>query len=131
MKGCVTVNNLNSFEQGMMAATIVVGFVILILLVFVFAIQLFYCIGLYKMGKRAGVRNSWLAFIFPFDVYVMGKLIGPNRVRMFGRNVDDPGKALVLTMLGMIVASIMTSMLVTYGGVIGAILGLFLGFLLY
>ena len=121
-------NNLNSFEQGMMAATIVVGFVILILLVFVFAIQLFYCIGLYKMGKRAGVRNSWLAFIFPFDVYVMGKLIGPNRVRMFGRNVDDPGKALVLTMLGMIVASIMTSMLVTYGGVIGAILGLFLGF---
>ena len=52
------------------------------------------------------------------------KLIG-KKSRMFGRNVDDLEKR-VLTMLGMIVASIMTSMLVTYGGVIGAILGHFL-----
>ena len=55
MKGCVTVNNLNSFEQGMMAATIVVGFVILILLVFVLQFNCF-IVSVYIRWVRAGVE---------------------------------------------------------------------------
>ena len=68
----------------------VLGFLVIILFLLAVAMYLLQSIGFYKMGKRAGVSNSWLAFIPPFNGYVMGKILGPERVKFLGQKITSP-----------------------------------------
>ena len=75
-------------------------FFVIFLIVFAFIgpVQyLIYSIGLYKMGKRAGIKNSWLVFIPPLNGYIIGKILGPNRVRFLGQNITNPEIIIPLT----------------------------------
>lgn len=38
-------------------------------------LYLLFCYGLYRMAERAGVENSWLAFIPLVQYYILGKVI--------------------------------------------------------
>ncbi|MBZ4669212.1 MAG: hypothetical protein PWP07_1060 [Epulopiscium sp.] len=40
-------------------------------------------IGLFGMAKKAGIENSWLAWIPVADMYIMGKLVG--KIKLFIR----------------------------------------------
>lgn len=57
----------------------------LILLVFAFFIVLYFLMayGLYKMGRNAGVKHSWLAFFPILSYYVMGKILCRLKIGRF------------------------------------------------
>lgn len=83
----------------------ILGIMVLVILAIAFVMYILYSIGLYKMGQRAGVKNSWLAFIPPLNGYVIGKILGPNRVRFFGQDITNPELVITLVPVGMGVIS--------------------------
>lgn len=60
-----------------------------------------YSFGIYKMGQKAGIKHSWLAFIPPLNLYIMGKIIGPNRLKVFDYEVKNPELVMSLTPFAM------------------------------
>lgn len=75
-------------------------------------------LGLSGVAKKAGIENSWLAWIPIANLYLMGKIIGT--LNLFGKEINDMEKVLPIVS---IVACIASSVL-TYIPIVGAILGL-------
>ncbi|KAE9632937.1 hypothetical protein GND95_10460 [Defluviitalea raffinosedens] len=43
-------------------------------------------IGIFGMAKKAGIENSWLAWIPVADMYIMGKLVG--KIKLFNQEIN-------------------------------------------
>lgn len=70
------------------AAISVLGIIVVVVAVLLVVFYLLGAIGLYGMGKRAGVKHSWLAFIPILNLYVVGKII--RKLKFFGITINRP-----------------------------------------
>ncbi len=110
---------LNLVSSGLEAIILVLGTILIIVFLIGLVMYLLQSIGLYKIGQRAGIQNSWLAFIPPFNLYIMGKVLGPDRVRFLGQNITNPEVLMPLTPFIMGAIAPFTS---TASGGVGALL---------
>lgn len=76
------------------------GTILLIAFVVAFMMYLLSAIGIYKMGQRAGIQLSGLAFIPIANQYVIGKLLKGN-FTVFGKKIESPEIVLpIITICG-------------------------------
>jgi len=91
---------------GILGVLAVFGGLLFIAVIGAIVLQVLYSFGMYKMGQRAGVENSWLAFIPPLNFYVMGKLFDRNGgLRILGNDIPSPEIVLPLVPVVMWVGS--------------------------
>jgi|LSQX01.3.fsa_nt_gb hypothetical protein len=114
-------NIMNGLPEALGMLFAILGIVFIIIAIIAIVMQLLYSFGLYRMGQRAGVSNSWLAFIPPFNLYVMGKILGPNRINFLGQEVIKPELALPILPFAMGIVSSLTS---SASGALATLLGL-------
>ncbi|HOA79614.1 MAG TPA: hypothetical protein PKK61_00920 [Defluviitaleaceae bacterium] len=79
-------------------------------------------IGLSAVAKKAGLENTWFAWIPLLNLYLMGKVIG--KLNLFGQEINNMEIALpVVVVVGNIASSII-SKIPAIGGLLGFIVSL-------
>lgn len=83
---CVSINGnlLQEANVNQMLLAFFATFLTLIGIVLVIAITLYILkgIGLMKMAKRGGIKNSWLAFVPVLSIYILGKVAFEDKIML-------------------------------------------------